>query len=47
MARGWTWTGPLLVFNWQDTSDGYFGLYTSSGAPKAPALAAFKAAAGV
>jgi hypothetical protein len=46
-ARGWTWTGPLLVFNWQDTSDGDFGLFTSSGVPKAPALAAFKAAAGV
>jgi hypothetical protein len=48
MARSWSWAGPLFVFSWQDTSeDGDFGLYTSTGVAKAPALAAFEAAAGV
>jgi hypothetical protein len=47
LARTWSWAGPLFIFNWQDSGDGDFGLYTSSGAAKAPALAAFMAAAGI
>jgi hypothetical protein len=41
-----TYLGPLLIFCWWDSSDGDYGLYTSSGVAK-PALAAYvQAAAG-
>jgi hypothetical protein len=40
-----SYLGPLLIFNWWDSSDGQYGLFTSSGAAK-PALAAYKQAAG-
>jgi exo-beta-1,3-glucanase (GH17 family) len=39
-----TYLGPLLIFNWWDSSDGPYGLFTSSGVAK-PALAAYEAAA--
>ena len=40
LARSWSWSGPLFAFNWQDSSDGAFGLHDSTGAAK-PALTAF------
>jgi hypothetical protein len=45
MARGWTWTGPLFVYNWIDdaraTGDGDFGLYYANGAPKTATLSTY------
>ncbi len=46
MARTWSWSGPLFAFDWEDSSDGAFGLNTASGQPK-PALQAFEQAIGV
>jgi exo-beta-1,3-glucanase (GH17 family) len=40
-----TFLGPLFIFDWWDnTTDGDYGLFTSSGVAK-PALAAYEAAA--
>jgi hypothetical protein len=38
-AASWSWTGPFIVFEWQDTPDywGSYGLTTTSGVAK-PAL---------
>ncbi len=46
IARSWSWSGPLFAFDWEDSSDGAFGLNTASGQPK-PALQAFEQAIGV
>lgn len=49
-ARATTYVGPLFIFNWRDSGDGPWGLYTSTippstGAPKTPALDAYQTAA--
>jgi hypothetical protein len=44
-VKQWSWTGPLLIFDWQDsTNGGDFGLYLANGVAKPQSLAAFTAA---
>jgi polysaccharide biosynthesis protein PslG len=45
-ARTMPWIGPLMIYNWIDTSSDDFGLYYSDATPKTAALAAFVQAAG-
>jgi hypothetical protein len=45
--RAQMYLGPLFVFNWEDSSDGDWGLYTASGAAKPDTVAAYKAASEV
>ena len=40
-ARTMPWIGPLMIYNWIDTSSDDFGLYYSDATPKTAALAAF------
>jgi hypothetical protein len=44
VARQWAWSGPLIAFEWRDSSAGKFGLKNNNGSPR-PALTAFSAAA--
>jgi hypothetical protein len=45
-VKQWDWAGPLLIFDWQDsTNGGDFGLYLANGTAKTQSLAAFTSAA--
>jgi hypothetical protein len=46
-ARATSGIGPLFIFNWDDSGDGDFGLFTSDGVAKPDVLSAYEQAAGV
>ena len=44
-ARQQSWLGPLLIYDWQDDSEGDWGIYNSNGTAKASVLSAYTSAA--